>query len=467
MGGWQTARESYHAGEFAAARDRLRALVPEGPQSLEAARYLAAAHYRLGEYGAAAEVLRQARHDFPTEIGLVPQYARTLERAGQPEDARRQWEALLALDPGNRAALQGLRRLSTPRGSRSKTPGDHEDYDSQMGLPAVEPCPRCGAHNRPTDRRCWRCGHERTQTRRFTLAWRMPEAWAWVPEALVFGTALLLTAVLIVVGLPAPVFEPAPSSAAAVRQLLQQELRGLRMALGWALVAVWPLLLAWLARSRRQVQPRNTRKGLAGGFLLGSAAAVGLWAPLGQWPRLALALAALALCVQAWSGPRRLKAFVYGGLAQAVAVVAIGGAAALSTVGWRFLSEFDVIAAYARQAQADQAAPAMRFEGTLPLLTWVRWKSTGSRWLDAHAHSAHFVVQAGEAAPLGRIRILRGLETIAEDPPDTADSSIRIAHPVPGARHEIAAEGPVGTSVSIQVICPLPFERGEVIHDTL
>lgn len=462
MAGWQDARERYHEGDYEGARD---GLVRLSAHNLDSVRYLAAAHYRLGEYAEALAVLDKARRDFPAETGLVPQYARTLERAGRWDEARAQWEALLHLDPGHATALRALRRLS--RASDKDTcPATAAPANSESGLeiPRVVRCPRCGAHKGLEEPQCWRCGHALVRVGAFRRLPRLPEPWQWAPEAMVVLAALaaLGCAGLIAMDHAAQSHGPALSPATAAQKLLYHGLWRLRMAAGLAFLVLWPIALSWLAQRRGQTSPRTRRKGLAGGLFLGAAAILGLWMPLPLWPRMAAILCVLVLLVQAWVGPKRMAAVFFRWAGQMALLAAVFTLAALPTVGWRFLSEFNVIAGYAAQARwTEEELAEPDFEGPLPLLTWVRWQSTGSQWIDERAFYGGFIVQTREDAPISRMRVLRGLETVREAKPDASRWGVRFIRPKPGERYEICIEGPPGAQAQVRVISPLPFEGGE------
>jgi Flp pilus assembly protein TadD len=95
-------------GDAAAAVDALSAAVAANPDSATYRNALAHALWRSGERErAVAEHGDAARLD----PGLQMEYARTLDLAGRPEDAAREYEAILARHPDSSAAREELGRL--------------------------------------------------------------------------------------------------------------------------------------------------------------------------------------------------------------------------------------------------------------------------------------------------------------------------------------------------------------------
>lgn len=141
---FDAARQLLDAGDAAAAREALRALVRESPGSVPFLAQLARAERALGDFDAARSTLAAARAVQPESEFLATALAALELEAGRPAAAESAYRAAVAISPRHAAAWLGLGELLA-RGGR----GDEEE--SALRAAVAAQCESATLHVRLTE----------------------------------------------------------------------------------------------------------------------------------------------------------------------------------------------------------------------------------------------------------------------------------------------------------------------------
>jgi tetratricopeptide (TPR) repeat protein len=155
---WRLAKKLYNAWDYRSALEQLEKLREVWPDQVPVLRYLAATHFRLGQYDKAADLLVETIQDHPDDVSLMEQLAKVHEGAGQTEKAIDVWNRVMALKP-SREAEEALERLGMSMGTMASTfhGGASGQEVSDHGDDTLINCPHCGAGNDVFSQRCARC----------------------------------------------------------------------------------------------------------------------------------------------------------------------------------------------------------------------------------------------------------------------------------------------------------------------
>ncbi|NIA14784.1 MAG: tetratricopeptide repeat protein [Nitrospiraceae bacterium] len=385
---WRLAKKLYRNGQHEAAVEHLQIVRQYRDDKLHVVRFLAATYYRLERYEEAAEELKEAVAAWPDELELREQLGRALRMAGRRDEAREVWREILKREPGNKLATKSLARLAR---QEKDEPEPEPIPDSELGVGADTGivCPSCGAVNTEEFERCWKC-HGIVSPGGLSLSEPPPrqreskgqptidlsDAWH------IFGgiCAFSLYAIALLISLKIH------SSASGgneldVSALLSAQFFNTRLILGGVLLILWPLAL-WLAIIIGKTDGvLFSTLGVTGAFCAG-VAFVATLLPLhlvvyALFLVMLLSLAPIVLTFQLRLGQAVLVWGVHCFLVAVVVAVTF-----LAAEGVDAVLQWPAVARYAREHASDTGL-VTRSGVRLPLDVPIRWKSTGSSWLDA------------------------------------------------------------------------------------
>lgn len=433
---WRLAKKLYAAHEYRHALEHLNVLKNEWTPKLNVRRYLAATYYRLGRYAEAAAELEEARKTWPDEIGVWEQLGHVYQADRRLEEALDVWEHVHAMAPEHTIALKTVKKIKAALASN-----DAQDAAEKLGISPSEldgtdnseaalPMPgficfKCGARNSEEFESCWQCGQPFRQEDAHFLKTPPLEAhgpWLLRPETITFVAMIALAGMLagaawlgirLVLRYRAAMDMPLRS----VADLYDQVLAPSRVAAGMLVLVLWPIVLRVLMRLFRTSPVPPPTLIYISGLLLGAVTMLFLLLPvhllvLAVAAPLFLSLAMLLLAFKIKPG----AALAIWAL-QAVAVGVIG-----MTVFW--LTECYMYGAFINPAAEVQAihahlntpdmppdtAPVRIPNVITPVRERVRWRSTGSTWLDTHASNVAFTLRTEPESPVLRFQIYEGPE---------------------------------------------------------
>lgn len=98
----------YVAQRWKALETACKQVLAEDPKHPAVRARLAASYYNLGNYPDSAAVYRKLMDGFPAELDYQTGYGWALLRMGKRDEARKYFQAVLAVSPDNPNALQGM-----------------------------------------------------------------------------------------------------------------------------------------------------------------------------------------------------------------------------------------------------------------------------------------------------------------------------------------------------------------------
>lgn len=98
----------YVAQRWKALETACKQVLAEDPKHPTVRARLAASYYNLGNYPDSAAVYRKLMDGFPAELDYQTGYGWALLRMGKRDEARKYFQAVLAVSPDNPNALQGM-----------------------------------------------------------------------------------------------------------------------------------------------------------------------------------------------------------------------------------------------------------------------------------------------------------------------------------------------------------------------
>lgn len=458
---WRLAKKLYTAWEYRLALEHLKVLKNEWPQKINVRRYLAATHYRLGRYEEAIEELEGSLTTWPEEVGLHEQLARVLEIAGKREEAAAAWEHIASLDPHHPIAKNAAKRLHERILKDAREDLRLNESDSGIDLSPGQVCPNCGAQNSDEFERCWQChavllaGHEGPHATPAPV--RRTPIVSQETSALMMGLAalgllsfgFLLTIQLLFGG------EGTHAPTHTLYQLFAVDLAYTRILMGVALLLVWPCAL-WVALSLVQYEERIPASvinltGLLSALLL----YCGTWLPADLLPLAILVPMAVSLALIAATfrlGPA--KTFVVW-IAQSVVILMMSVLLLVLVEAWQTkrlfnpLKEARAVMAYAEAQRTGSRQGSYTLEPTVaPYTQKLRWRSTGSDWLDTRARNVLITVQIEAAATDVKFELRDETGTrvfeFLRGPSWTLEYAFET-----GQTYEIVVNAPEGTPVSV------------------
>jgi ribosomal protein L40E len=457
---WRLVKKLYMSSEYRQALTHLQILVQGKDPNLNILRYLAATHYRLGQYEESIRVLKSALPLWPDETPLHMQLARVMEVAGRRAEAAKAWEGILRLDPASSMAQQAVMRLRSPRPDSSGGEQAIAESDSGIDLNQSLICAECGVQNPPDQKSCWQCGaalrYARPVTpapfqaeemkRRHTLRWLWISAGSLLVVVFVVVGACLVTNAFLRAGDPGHV-------ALSLRETISMGLVWPRVVIGSVLLFAWPALLLGVTRMLGGNRcPASVP--LVEGALLASATHLLLWAPVHLLP-FALLLPLMGSLALIATTTRMRFGQVLAAWAIQAAVVA-GLAAGLLTLveGRDFLEELPAVMSAASLEEAGGSPEPLVIEyPSYPVNVQLWWEPSGVAWIDRQPLTVRIEARATPVAPPQIIELREGTEVRFQDYPQVPQSGVAsFTHRVePGRMYSVYVDAQGDSPVSLVV----------------
>ncbi len=419
---WKLAKQLYAAWEYRLALEHLQVLKNEWQRKLNVVRYLSATYYRLGRYEEAIAELEEAIKTWPQEIGIREQYARVLEVAGKREEAIVAWEEINRLDSKHPIASNAVQRLKEKREQPREQDLHLTDSDSGIDLSPGRICPNCGAQNSDEFDRCWQCHaqlfHERHTPKSSSgiEEHRPPVLTAESFSMAAGGVVVALLALSLYLSMKLLIFRSTDGVfISTLGDLYDSNLAVSRVLTGLGMLFIWPAVLALsllLVKSDRPVPPPLV---VLTGLLMASFAYVCSWLPANLFnltfilpPIIGLVIIAGAFGI-GWL--RALNVWALHLVLVLIAALALFDLSESVQLGSVFnpLTEIPSIMRYSKEQQANPTPGNYPVPGeTVPIVHKVKWKSTGSPWLDKRAGQTQFSIYCETENPNLKFEINQG-----------------------------------------------------------
>lgn len=449
---WRVCKKLYLKKEYREGLVHLIRLREDWKPKQNVYRYLAATHYRLGDFDQSVAVLRDAIDRWPNEMPLREQLARVYEVAGDREEAAKVWEIIYRLDPNYSGAWTAIERLQSEDGG---------DSQPEEGDPVIV-CPKCGARNGADFDQCWKCHSILTLNPtptpiHFESEDDMPVPSTW--RLLLSGAVtimVLAASVYFTLRYVAPqlVFGLEGMSSLGLQEAMFAALAMPRAAAGLAAVIAYPVVL-WLCarviRIKKLAPGQPWLLGLFGGGVI----YVAFWAPLPFLPYV-LGVAGL-ICILAglvtlsYVGARALVLSLVGvsvaGSAAGAAFVIIAGDAPFTNQ-----EAISVLRANALPSRT----PSPRRAQT-PLTIEHRFSSAGNKWIDEQVGVVVFEVAGNSAASPLQLEYQDAEGRVVASKSMTSARAKIAAHVTPDRVYRLTVSGPPGVDVTVRPACALPI----------
>lgn len=479
---WRLAKKLFAEKEYRLALEHLLVLHNSWERKLTVERYLAATFYRLGRYVEAAERLRKTIEQWPDEIGPREQLAHVLRVDGDLKGSLEVWRGILELQPDHAVAQRAVKKLEekiAESSTKSATPhygNVHLDLVTESGDDIFVSgiiCPRCGVQNSEEFETCWQCNANlklRTPSFLNTPPIEAHGPYLLQPETLAsFATIIIIVFLLAAAALAGWHYMTYTNE--NLPPLLSTDDLGVRvlfparLTMGLVLLVCWPFLLSSVLRLfRAKPYPPQVLTYLAG-FFLSSLNLVMLMLPM-PFPAMSF-FVTLFLSL----GIILFTFRIYTSLAIAVWITQFTLAWTLGLLCFwmaeskrygELINPFVEVPAIGAALFGDNALPdafPTRLPRTLtPFRQKIRWASSGSNWLDAHAGQVRLTIQPETAVPELRFQIFEEEEMkYHENIPTSQQRTVDIAI-IPGPIYEVVVLGETNYSVPITLQSLLPFE---------
>ena len=451
---WRLAKKLYMAWEYRLALEHLQVLKNETEKKINVSRYLAATYYRLSRYDDAIRELETAISDWPDELGLHEQLARTLDVAGRKLEAAEVWEIIARQEPDHPFANRAVEHL------RGKEHKEHESSEPRTPAAAAakalmeRSCPLCGAMNSPEFRRCWQCHGSLLETgeaeeeQESSVAALVKESES--PWGLVAGLAIAgLLALGVYLTLRA-FSEQQPDALADVSTTLSgflgTTLLMTRVIAGITALLGWPILWRVSALFVGMDEVHNDVLYRCGAVLACVTYAVS-WVPGSLFYLIVLVPAVLsaALAFGALKAPplRALLLWIVQGAAMAIVIVGLlAGRHGIGIVA-------DVPAMF--RFASSGAPTSIEREAWTPLNLGLRWEASGSKWLDENASTVRVSVQTAPHSMPMFIEVREGGQTLAFKEFTTENYAFDYSPIIPSKAYRVILTGEEGVDVKVSV----------------
>lgn len=479
---WRLAKKFYAEHEYRLALDHLQLLQKDWMPKLNVQRYLAATYYRLGRYTEAEEHLEKTLKQWPDEVGPCEQLAHVYNVDGKLDAALKTWRKVVAIQPDHTLAGKAIKKLEAALEKEEQGevahvsglfPSDLTEDEKEDLMVTGMICPRCGAQNSDEFETCWQCNADlRMQTPSFLNS----------PPIEVHGPYLLRPETATTLALIAAILLLAASAFLGVRLLLEYNaeetpllfsmaeagrilLAPARLASGVAMMLCWPFaLLVMLRVFRIKPFPPGVLVYISG-LLLGALTLLLILLPM-PFPFLALPVAlALSLGILLFAlGVSARKAFAVW--PAHIALIACIGALAFwiaeSRNYGKAMNPFKEIAVFSAAlsgpAALTDAVPTRLPKAITPFRQKVRWKSTGSEWLDTHISMVEITVHPEVTDADLRFQIYQGKE-LRYHQELAGKQQITVPFPIfSGTEYEIVVQGKENIIVPITIKSLMAFE---------
>lgn len=479
---WRLAKKLYAEHEYRLALEHLQLLNKEWTPKLNVQRYLAATFYRLGRYTEAEEYLLKTIQQWPEESGPIEQLAHVYRVDGKLKEALDAWRRVIALEPGHALAERAIKNLEAAVAKSEKTVGPPVMGVFMPNLTADEKedlmvtgniCPQCGAQNSDEFETCWQCNaalNVHTPSFLNTPPIEVHGPYLLRPET---ATALMLIAAGLLL---------AGSAVQGVRLMLTYNgteaplltsmddlgvlvLPPARLAMGIVMALCWPLcIMLALKLFRAAPRPPDILIYISG-LLLGALTLLLVLMPM-PFPVLALgASGLLSLAVMIFTFRMKVLTALGSWIVHLGLVWLVGLLAFWFAESRRYgeminpFTELPAVSAALSGSEAlRDAVPTRLPKAITPFRQKVRWKSTGSTWLDRHLEKIEINVYPEAAAQGLRFQIYQGDDLrFHQDLQGTAKTMIDFTVS-PGTEYELVVQGADNIIVPVSVTSLMVFE---------
>ena len=481
---WRLAKKFYADHEYRHALDHLNVLKHEWTPKLNVRRYLAATYYRLGRYEEAAAELEEALGEWPDDLGLREQLAHIYQADGKLERALEVWEYVLKRFPDNAMAQKAANKIKVSlafkqppdtqdkQGSFSSDPGELGVEEDSLPMPGAI-CSKCGARNSDEFESCWRCG-QAIQLRDAAF-FNTPSIEAHGPlllrpETIGFAALLLLFGLLATIAwLGVLLFlryqDAADMPMAAMADIYDQVLAPSRIATGIGLLIIWPLVLQAVLRLFRVVPTPPSMLVYLAGLILSAVTFFFLLLPAPMIiPGIALPLL-FSLGMLLVGAKLNMSKALSAWMVQALVVGILGASIFWLTECRMFgalfnpVTEAQAIHAYMSDPNFRRDVTPVRLPNAItPIRQKVRWRATGSDWLDARASKVSLVLRLEAESPTLRFQIYEGSDLRCHEEVGPSQNTTILYNVIPNTVYEIVVAGEENNIAQVIVQSPLTVE---------
>lgn len=477
---WRLAKKLYAEREYLLALENLQVLNKEWTPKLNVQRYLAATYYRLGRYTEAQEHLLKTIEQWPDEVGPCEQLAHIYEVDERPKDALKAWSRVLSIQPDHVGAKEAVKKLEQEVGQTEQKknvpvggimqPGLTLGSDEDLPITGLI-CPQCGARNSDEFETCWQCNANlRKQSPSFMNAAPLEAHGPYLlrPETMT-TLALVVIGLLLAASLALGIhlvlsYKNSGDPPFSIEEVWNRVMVPARLAAGIVMLLFWPVALKLALRLFRIKSLPPEIVVYISGLLLGALVLLLLLLPM---PFIFFAFAgsmllSLFIVVFTFKTDVRLAPAVW--ITQFVLVWVIGFASFWMVECRRHGEWINPLVELPAVRTAYNNLPVAHpvkliASATTPMRQKVRWRSSGSTWLDVQAEMTAFTVHPQESVPDMRFQIYQGSDLKYHEELQSRQGRTIYYPIIPGKEYEIVIQAaePIVVHASIQSLLPFEF----------
>ncbi len=480
---WRLAKRLYAEHEYLLALEQLQVLSKEWTPKLSVQRYLAATYYRLGRYAEAEEHLSKTIEQWPDEVGPCEQLAHVYQVDGKPKESLAAWRRVLELSPEHTVAKRAVVTLEDAISSEEKEkkvpisgifqPNLTADQEEELLVTGVI-CPQCGAQNSDEFETCWQCNTVlRKQSPSFLNAPPVEAHGTYLlrPEtmtalALIVIGCLLIASVVVGARLFLAYKHAGESPLFSMAEIGNRILVPARLGTGIVMLVFWPLALKLALKLFRAKPSPPEILIFIPGLLVGSLVLLLILLPM-PFPIFAfVGSLVISLCIVVFTFKTYLPLAPAVWITQFLLVWTLG-AVTFWAVECRRYGEFinpllegpAIQAAVTGPLALPDAVPIKLQNATTTIEEKVRWKSSGSTWLDVQATTVAFTVHPESAAPDLRFQVYQDSDLRYHEDLQGKQERTILFPVTPGREYKIVirAGQPIPVQATIQSLLPFEF----------
>jgi len=454
---WRLAKKLYMAWEYRLALEHLQILQNEDGMKINVTRYLAATYFRLSRYEEAAKELKAAIEEWPEELGLAEQLARTLDVAGKKEAAADVWEKIAQREPNHPFAKRAINHLRGPQGLNVAASAQNAaPMPIVTGDVEEKACPHCGAMNNPEFARCWQCHsalqtHGRIEEEISSVAALIeeskPSPWALIMNLTIVG--LLALGVFLTLR----AFDASQTAEATgelppnILAFLSSTLMMTKLILGVVALVVWPILWRVSANFVGLDKVHIDVLYRCGGILAGVTYATS-WLPesVGYLVIVVPVVLSAAFAFGTLGAPPARAALLW--LVQGAAMLLVALVLIAGRHGPGLIIGFPAILEYA----SAEGETTMERETWTPLDLRLRWESSGPEWLDTHAAAITISVESGPHEKPMYLELRTGTDTVVFKEFRETSFHVEYSPILPGKEYRLMLEGEDGIDATVKIV---------------
>lgn len=453
---WRLAKKLYMAWEYRLALEHLQVLKNEVGLKINVTRYLAATYFRLSRYDEAVRELEAAIEEWPDELGLAEQLARTLDVAGKKEAAADVWEKIAEREPNHPFAKRAVEHLRKTLGLQpAPSEAQHQPLPLMPGGIAERSCQHCGAMNNPEFARCWQChsslqGQEEAQEELSSVAALIKES-ETSPWALVSNLAIVALLALGVF-LTLRAFDAAQTVTAAAElpgnlfEFLSSALLMTKLILGLTALVTWPVLW-WVSATFVGLDKVHNEVLYRCGALLAGVTYAASWLPesVAYLVIVIPLVLSAALAFGAIGAPAKRAALLWA--VQGVAMLLVVLTLLAGRHGLGLITEFPAMLRFA----SSEGDSTIEREAWTPLDLRVHWESSGSDWLDENAAAISISIETGAHSKPMFLELRTGDETVVFREFNATSFNMEYSPIEPGKVYRLRLQGEEGIDTTVKL----------------